>query len=245
MARTVSELARVAGVSVRTLHHYDAIGLLRPTGRTEAGYRLYGQADLERLQQILFFRELQMPLPEIRRVLDDPSFDRRAALRMQRELLRERREAVDGALQLVERALEAMETGETMSDEQMFQGLNPHEDEARERWGDTDAWRESQRRTKKYGKDDWARMRAEMDAIDRKLGELLAAGRAPADPEVQAAAEEHRLHIDRWFYPCSRSMHRALGEMYVADPRFAERYERIQPGLAAFLRDALVAADEA
>src|SRR4051812_32011087 len=121
--RTVSEVARLSGVSVRTLHHYDAIGVLRPTGRTEAGYRLYGPADLERLQLVLFYRELQMPLPEIRRVLDDPSFDRRAALLMQRELLRERREGIDAALHLVEKALAATEKGEPMPEETMFEGL--------------------------------------------------------------------------------------------------------------------------
>jgi MerR family transcriptional regulator, thiopeptide resistance regulator len=243
MAFTVSKVARLAGVSIRTLHHYDEIGLIRPGGRSEAGYRLYELADLERLQQVLFFRELGLPLEEIRRILTDPQFDRRGALLMQRQLLAEKAERLEAMIRAVDVALAAHEKGETMGGEEIlrpFGGFDPgrYEDEARERWGDTAAYREARQRTRRYTKQDWEAMRAEGDRIAQELADGLAAGLAPADPRVAALAERHREHIARWFYPCSPAMHGALGELYVADARFAQGFDRIRPGLARFLRDA-------
>jgi len=242
MGLTVSRAARLAGVSVRTLHHYDEIGLLRPSARNASGYRFYGQSDLQRLQQILFFKELGFPLEEIQRLLADPGFDLRAALQMQRQILREKSARMQQLLVAVDRALEALDRGQTMTKEEMFEvfGDDPsrHEAEAEQRWGDTEAHRESRRRTAGYGKQDWARMKEEADGIYKKLAAAAEAGLAPGDLASMDAAEEHRLHIERWFYPCPRAMHRALGEMYVGDPRFTGFFERIRPGLAAFARDA-------
>lgn len=241
MPYTVSQLAKLARLSVRALHHYDEIGLLVPTARTEAGYRLYGEADLERLQQILFFRELAFPLEEIRRILDDQEFDRRAALRMQRSMLEERRAHAQALIAAVDRALEALEGGAPLKDEDMFQAFDTaqYEDEVRERWGDTEAYRESGRRTKGYTKGDWRAIRAELEEITRALAAQLDSG-APANGEAPMdLAERHRLHIDRRFYPCSHAMHRGLGEMYVEDLRFRENYERVRAGLAVFVRDAI------
>lgn len=242
MGLTVSRAARLAGVSVRTLHHYDEIGLLRPSARNASGYRFYGQSDLQRLQQILFFKELGFPLEEIQRLLADPGFDLRAALQMQRQILREKSARMQQLLGAVDRALEALDRGQTMTKEEMFEvfGDDPsrHEAEAEQRWGDTEAHRESRRRTAGYGKQDWARMKEEADGIYQKLAAAAEAGLAPGDLASMDAAEEHRLHIERWFYPCPRAMHRALGEMYVGDPRFTGFFERIRPGLAAFARDA-------
>ena len=244
MALTVSQVARLAKVSVRALHHYDEIGLLSPSERSEAGYRLYTQVDLQRLQQVLFFRELGFPLEEIRRILGDPSFDLRSALLMQRQLLSERSARLDALLGAVDSALDALEKGKTMDQEKMFEAFGDfdptkYEAEVKERWGDTDAYAESARRTASYTKDDWKAIKAESEAIGTGLGAALAAGTAPGDPEVQALVERHRLQIDTRFYPCSKEMHATLGDMYVADPRFEATYERIQPCLARFVRDAI------
>lgn len=113
-----------------------------------------------------------------------------------------------------------------------------HEDEVRERWGDTEAYAESTRRTARYGKEDWKRMSEESGEINQRLADLFVAGASPDAPESRAAAEDHRLHIDRWFYPCSYETHEGLGEMYVADPRFTKFWDDYQPELAVFVRNA-------
>ena len=133
-----------------------------------------------------------------------------------------------------------------MTDEKIFDGFDQFDhaqyaDEARERWGDTDAYKESARRTKQYTKQDWQRMKEEMEAVHNGIAAHMRAGKPASDPEVTALAEAHRLHIDRWFYPCSHQMHSALGEMYIQDPRFTATYENISPGLAHYMRDAIVA----
>lgn len=233
----VKDVSRIAKVSIRTLHYYDEIGLLTPTGRTEAGYRLYTDEDLLRLQQILIGRELGLPLEEIRRSLDDPSFDRRKALAAQKQQLQQQAAhtasmiaAVDAALAFLDRP-----AGDVM--ERMFDGFDPakYEVEARERWGDTDAYTEAARRTKQYTKDDWARHRAEQDAIYRGAAALLQKDANPAGEEAMAVAERHRLLIDRWFYPCAPKMHAGLASLYESDTRFADGMNAHAPGLAAFL----------
>jgi DNA-binding transcriptional MerR regulator len=241
---SVGELAELAGVSVRTLHHYDEIGLLEPAGRTASGYRVYGHAELEDLQQILLYRELDFPLDAIARIMLDPTFDRRAALVAQREQLAARAGRLTAVLAAIDAALDALVKGESMDDTALFEVLGDfdykaHEAEVRDRWGDTDAYRESTRRVARYTKEDWRRIKAEGDAVTRELGERVAAGAALGDPDVQALVDRHRAQIDTWFYPCSIEMQVNLGEMYVADPRFSATYDRYQPGLARFLRDAI------
>ena len=246
MSHTVGAVARLAGVTVRTLHHYDKIGLLAPSGRSDAGYRRYADPDLERLQRILFFRELGFGLEEIKTVMNDDGADASAHLRRQHAMLRERIRRLERMAAAVEKALEARTMGISLTPEErleVFGDFDPdaHTAEAEERWGENDAFRESQRRTARYTKADWERMKVESAA---PIGALTAAMRAgaPADSsEAMDAAEAHRQHISRWFYDCTYEIHAGLGEMYVADPRFASTYEKIAPGLAAFLRDAIVA----
>lgn len=243
-AYTVGDVARLANVSVRTLHHYDSIGLLSPSERTPAGYRLYGHDDLERLQQILLYRELAFPLDAIGRLMLDPAFDRRVALVAQRDQLARRAERMTTILAAIDAALEALAKGAPMNPSEMFEvfgDFDPaqYESEVQERWGETDAYAESARRTSRYTKEDWKTIKAEGGALTAELAGRLAAGVSPSDADVQALVDRHRAHIDRWFYPCSIEMQANLGEMYVADPRFAATYERVQPGLATFLRDAI------
>jgi DNA-binding transcriptional MerR regulator len=243
---TVSQVARLAHVTVRTLHHYDGIGLLVPSQRSGKGYRIYDESDLQRLHQILIFRELGFSLEGIRQILDAPAFERGEALRAQRELLKESLEKTEAVIQAVDAALEAMEGGKPMDSKKMFEGFEEfdhaqYEEEAKERWGKTDAYKESMRRTKQYTKDDWARIKAESEAVEARLAELLLAGKEPDDPEVMDAADTHRLHMDRWFYPVSHAMHIGLGRMYISDPRFTAHYEERAEGLAAFVAAAIEA----
>jgi len=237
----VREVARLAGVTVRTLHHYDELGLLVPSGRTDAGYRLYGDNDVLRLQQILLYRQLGLPLERIRRLLDDPSFDRRTALLEQRERLVELAGRTGRMIRAVDAALETLEGERPMDAKRIFDGFDPaeHEDEVRERWGETESYRESKRRTSRYSAQDWSRIKAEDEALLRELADKLEAGARPDEPEVLNLAERHRLHIDRWYYPCSRVRHAALAELYVTDDRFTAAFDKHAEGLASFLTEAI------
>jgi DNA-binding transcriptional MerR regulator len=234
----------MSGVSVRTLHHYDRIGLLEPSQHSDAGYRLYAQADLERLQQVLFYKELGFGLEGISKVMNDRSFDRNAALVSQRNLLAEKAERILTMMNAVDAALAAAEKGIAMSEEEMFDvfgDFDPkqYEDETQERWGDTDAYKESTRRAKRYTKADWQRFKDEDEARMERMVALFDEGVAPDDVRAMDAAESARLQIDQWFYPCSKQMHVNLGEMYIADPRFTAYYDKHREGLALWFRDAI------
>jgi DNA-binding transcriptional MerR regulator len=242
----VGQVAAAAGVSVRTLHHWDAVGLLVPSGRTAAGYRTYAPADLERLQQVLTYRALEFSLDDVRRLLDDPAVDALAHLRRQQELLADRIARLQSVAALVSRAVEARSMGieldphdlrEVFGDEAPTQ----HAEEVRERWGDTDAYAQSHARTSAYSKQDWLEVKAEVEDVERRFAEALAAGVPADDPSVTAIAEDHRQHISRRFYDCSAEMHAALADMYVADERFAAHYDRRAAGLAQYVHDAVKA----
>ncbi len=242
----VSEVSRSSGVSVRALHHYDEIGLLQPSARSASDYRLYDDDDLLRLQQILIGRELGMSLEAIRRSLDDPRFDRRAALRQQRLELAARAERTAAMLRAVDDALAMLddEGAKAMSEEQrksLFNGFDPtrYEREAAQRWGDTDTWGVSKERTSKYNAADWQRYKVESDAIMTDAAELLRAGVAPQSVDAMAVAERHRRSIDRWFYPCATDMHASLADMYEADERFAATIDAFGEGLTRWLSAAI------
>lgn len=242
----VGEVARLAGVTVRTLHHYDRIGLLSPSHRTATGYRVYTASDLDRLHQVLVYRELGFPLEEVATLLDDADADPEAHLRRQHALLRDRLERTGAVLAALEKEMEARSMGISLTPEEKFElfGENyseEYEREAEERWGDTDAWAQSARRTAAYSTQDWVRIKEETDDLQRRFAAVLRAG-SPADSaEAMDVAEDHRQHISRWFYDCPPAMHAGLGRMYVEDERFAANYERVAPGLAPFVSTAVQA----
>lgn len=238
----VGDVSRIARTSIRTLHYYDEIGLLAPTGRTDAGYRLYTDEDLLRLQQILIGRELGLSLEDIRRSLDDPSFDGRGALLAQKKQLQERAAQTAAMIAAIDAALAIVDsTGHGGTMESIFEGFNPaeYETEARERWGNTDAYKEAARRTQRYTKEDWQRHRSEQGSIYADATALMSGGAAPTDDAAMAVAERHRLLIDRWFYPCSVDLHRGLAGLYESDDRFKAGIDGHAPGLAAFLAAAI------
>jgi DNA-binding transcriptional MerR regulator len=241
--KTVGEVAELAGVTVRTLHHYDELGLLTPSGRSEAGYRLYSYEDLSRLREILIWRALGFSLTDIGSLLDDPGHDRLTALERQRELIEHELDRLGTLAAAVDAAIAAQRHGAKLEVATMFDGFDAseYEEEARERWGHTEAYQESARRTREYGEAEWSEIRRESEEIVRGLVALMRGGEPADGAAARALAERHRDHLSRWFYPCSPQMHRGLGEMYVADERFAQVYEREAPGLAAYFRDAIVA----
>lgn len=248
----VGELARLAGITVRTLHHYDEIGLLCPGVRSAAGYRLYGDADVARLQRILFYRELGFGLDRIADLLGGDGAagtrpDERDVMdhfRLQHRLLIERRERLQRMIENLERTMAAHDDGISLTPQErleVFGETDPgqHDDEARERWGGTDAYEQSRRRTTTYTKDDWVRIKAEAAAVERAFADALVAGEPADGPVATDAARAHRDHLTRWFYDVTDELHLGLAELYVADERFTRYYEDVAPGLAQYVHDAI------
>lgn len=245
-ALTVGAVARLAGITVRTLHHYDEIGLVVPGGRNDAGYRTYGQAEVERLQEVFFLRELGFGLVEIKEIVGRPTYTRAEALERQRELLEVRADRLLTLIDAVDRAARAERTGMKMSNEDalgVFGDFDPaeYEEEAKERWGESDAYKQSAHRTAGYTKQDWETIKAEADAIYQRFLSLMAAGTPAESDAATDIAEEHRAHISRWFYHCTKVIHAGLGQMYVADVRFKENIDKAGAGLAEYMAAAIAA----
>ncbi|HET7270159.1 MAG TPA: MerR family transcriptional regulator [Rubrobacter sp.] len=243
MSYSVGQVADLAGVTIRTLHHYDEVGLLTSGGRNAAGYRIYEASDLERLQQILFYRELGFTLKEISTIVDDPRTDAVGHLRRQRGLLTERIKRLSAMVDAIEYEMEARTMGIPLTPEERFEVFGEfrpedHAEEAEQRWGGTEAYRQSQRRVAAYKKEDWQQLKAEEEEVRARLAASLATGMAPDSEEAMAAAEAHRQHISRWFYDCTYEIHLGLTDMYVNDERFRSNYDATAPGLAQYIREA-------
>lgn len=237
----IQEVADLTGTTVRTLRYYDEIGLLPPSRITPAGYRLYDEASLETLQQILFFRELDFPLENIRRIMDDPHYDRKQALAHQKELLCQKRDRLNGLIDLLERRIKG-ETTMSFEEFDMSQ-IEAHKQkyaqETQERWGGTDAYKESARKSARYGKDDWQRIGVESEAIMQGFAALR--GQDPTCSEAQALCARWQQHISRNFYNCTKEILAGLGQMYVLDERFTQNLDQYGEGTAAFMAQALAA----
>ena len=240
---TVGEVAQRYAITVRTLHHYDDIGLLTPSRRAASGYRLYTPADLTRLSQIIVYRRLRLSLGEIASLLDEG--DEVSHLMRQRERVMSQLDELTDLVEAIDQALEKAMTNTPMTDAEMRElfgeGFDDYQAEAEQKWGQTDAWKESQRRAKSYGKADWVQIKAEGEAVEKALSDAFRAGLPADSDEAMNAAEQHRLHVNRWFYDCPPEFHRNLGDMYVSDPRYVATYDETfgLPGLAAYCRDAI------
>ncbi|MFS0647526.1 MerR family transcriptional regulator [Siminovitchia sp. 179-K 8D1 HS] len=236
----VKEVSDLSGISIRTLHHYDEIGLLSPSQKTPAGYRLYSAADLETLQQILFFKELGFSLKTIKEIIQSPSFDRYEALQLQKKLLLEKRARLDKMIDLVEKTIKHEKGEIEMSNKEKFAGFdfshNPYEQEARERWGD-EAVDQSNARLARMSKEEQKQMGEQMNAIYRKLAHLK--DNPPESEEAQAAIGEWFTFLNGTVGNYSLAAFKGLGEMYVADERFTKNIDQFGDGLAKFMRDAM------
>ena len=236
MRLSISEMAKLTGVSIRTLHHYDHIGLLCPETATDSGYRWYRAADVEKMQQILFYRELDFPLKEIRDILADPQYDKQEALRRQRQLLLLKRERLDGLLELLDANLKGERTMEFQGFDasELEQARRQYADEAKARWDHTDAWKESQE------KNTDANTQTEgMNDIFRRAAALRQGD--PASPGAQALVKEWQDFVSTNYYQCTDEILAGLGEMYTADERFQKNLDRFGEGTAAFLSAAIKA----
>jgi DNA-binding transcriptional MerR regulator len=245
-ALTVGQVAERFAMTVRTLHHYDEIGLLRPSRRNAAGYRLYTDSDITRLQHVVVYRRLGFALEDIAVVLDDPGADVSAHLRRQRDAVMSRLDELSDLVVAIDRALEAEMSGVrlTRAEQRELFGdgfKEEYQAEARERWGDTEEWKQSQARAARYTKADWQAIKAEGDAVNDAFVAAKRSGAAPDSPAALAAAEAHGRHIEDRFYDLSPEMHRCLAQMYVADERFTKHYDDLEPGLAQYVHDAIVA----
>jgi MerR family transcriptional regulator, thiopeptide resistance regulator len=245
-AKTVGAVATLTGVSVRTLHHYDHIGLVVPSVRTPAGYRGYTDADTERLHLVLVYRSVGLPLDEIRTLLDDAEADVFAHLQRQHTLLTEQSERLQDTIKAVEELMNAHREGIQLTAEEQVEIFGTtafseeHAREAEELWGDTDAWKQSQRRVSTFTKQDWLDIKAEGDALLAALAQAKRDGVEHGSELADELVRRHRAHIER-FYDCDDEMHRGLVEMYLADERFTRYYDDVEPGLAQFLHDIVVA----
>ncbi|MFF4080069.1 MerR family transcriptional regulator [Streptomyces sp. NPDC001777] len=237
---TVGQVSTRLGVTVRALHHWDEIGLARPSMRTAAGYRLYTAGDLERLHRIVVYREVGLGLDRIRDVLDDSTADVPGALRAQRAQVTERIERLRRLGAGLDRMIDAHERGLLLTVEQQAAIFGPGWDpegpvKARGHYGDTTQWRQYAELSASRGPEEWQAVADAVAGFDRALADAMAAGVVPGGPEANRLAERHR-EVFASYFPLTRQMQVCLARMYEADPGFAAHYDGIRTGLAAWFR---------
>ena len=237
----IGELAKVAGVSVRMLRHYDALGLLNPCGATQAGYRLYDASALARLRRIRYLRALDFSLADIARMLRGAREDERTALLRHRELMQQKRAEIDAILSRLDRAIAAEAIAETEETNMtQYETLKQqYALEARERWGGTEEYAESERRDAARTREEAQGVLEEMNAILRDFAEIRAI--PPEDARAQALVTRLQEHITLRHYPCTDEILAGLGAMYVQDERFRKNIDRFGEGTAAFISRAIAA----
>lgn len=239
MNYTVKQLAKTAGVSVRTIHYYDEVGLLKPAFVKENGYRGYTDAELLKLEQILFFKELDFPLEEIVRIMTASNFDTMAALTDQKRYLELKEAKVKRQIATISKAINNLKGGEIIMQTTTTTIQNKMEEykkEAKARWGNTDAYKQSQKRTAHWTKADYNRLAENTTSLTQELADTMDKGFD--SPEFQALVDQHHQAIEL-FYDCPPEMYRGLASMYVTDQRFKDFYDKSRPGLAEVLHKAI------
>ncbi|MCM3708071.1 MULTISPECIES: MerR family transcriptional regulator [Cytobacillus] len=246
MEYTVQKLAQLAGVSSRTLRYYDEIGILKPARTNSSGYRIYGQQEVDRLQQILFYRELGVSLDQIKEIITAPAFDAADALREHREKLLEKRKQLDLLITNVEKTISSAEGRTTMSDKEKFEGFKKKmiEDnekqygkEIREKYGE-ETVEKSNAKLMNMTREEHEAVTKLSEEVNSTIGQAMETGN-PAGELAQKAADLHKQWITYYWSEYSKEAHAGLAEMYVADERFKAYYDKIRPGAAEFLRDAI------
>ena len=235
----ISEVAKLTGITVRTLHYYDEIGLLKPSEITEAGYRLYSREDLEILQQILFFRELDFPLSQIKEIMNNPNYDKEEALKKQKELLIQQRQRIEGLIKLIEKRIEGdnnMSFKEFDMNE-IEENKKKYAKEVKERWGTSKAYEESEKKTSSYNKEKWGDINQETREIFKGFAELRNSD--PGSEEVQELVRRWQKYITDNFYTCTNEILSGLGLMYVEDERFKENLDKNGEGTAKLMEEAI------
>ena len=231
----INEVAKLTGVTVRTLHYYDEIGLLPPSEITESGYRIYDEVSLEKLQQILFFRELDFPLNEIKEIMENPNYDKSQALEKQRELLIKKRDRLEQLIALVNRTMEGEQqmSFEEFDITEIEKMKEQYASEVKERWGDTEAYAQRQEKTSKYSRKQWNFLQGEGDSILHQFGENR--NERPDSDIAQELVRKWQDYITVNYYQCTNEILSGLGLMYVADERFTKNIDKYGEGTADFM----------
>lgn len=239
MTRTVKQVSRLCGLSVRTLHYYDRIGLLKPTAKSDSNYRLYDETCLVRLQEILLLKELGFSLHEISKILDNPNYNRITALKQQKELLKLKRNRLDEIISMLEKQLKGEKTMdiETFNQEKIEEAKNKYAQEVKQRWENTAAYGEFIQKEQHRTKKEQDRISTEATEIFKSLARHT--NHSPDSPNVQALIAAWQEHITKNYYHCNKQTLACLGEMYTQDKRFADFFNQIQEGLADFISKAI------
>ena len=235
--KTVNEVSRLTGVSIRTLHYYDEIGLLHPTQVTDAGYRLYDDTALEKLQHIMLFRELEFPLKEIKEIVDNPNFDRNKALEQQIKLLTLKKEHIENLI-IYARGIHLMGVKDMDFSAFDTKKMDEYAAQAKASWGDTDAYKEYEKKTEGLSKEQKNGLGIEMMGIFKEFGQLLSAN--PGDAPVQAQVKKLQDYITEHFYTCTYEILAGLGTMYAAGGSMTENIDKAGgKGTAEFVSKAI------
>lgn len=245
MPYSVKQLAKLAGVTVRTLHYYDEVGLLSPSFVEKNGYRKYERDELLKLQQILFFRELDFSIDEIKRIMSNPKYDMSAALGDQRAMLELKKKRITGLIKNIDQTIKQLKNQSNMNDEDMKElydtfgedTIKKYADEVKQRWGHTDAYKQSMERSKNATKEDLEKYKKDSDIFMKKVAET--ADKGATSPEMQELIAQHFDALRMWYEP-NLEMYEGLAHMYVDDPRFTAYYEKYKPGLAKIFSDAML-----
>jgi len=236
MKMQIKEFAEFTGVSVRTLHYYDEIGLLKPASVDRAsGYRFYDENSLLRIQEILFYRELDFPLKSIREILSSANYDREKALSEQKKLLVLKKQRLDRLISAVDDAMKGANVMKAFDNSE----FEKYKAEAKEKWGKTDAWMEHSEKTKNYSRDQWQDASDGLNAVFAAFAVCKAEGNAPKSENAQALVARLQSYITENFYTCTRQILSGLGQMYVMDERFKENIDKNGDGTADFVSNAI------
>ena len=241
MKLKIREFAKLTGVSVRTLHFYDEIGLLKPSSVDEQnGYRFYDEQTLMRMQEILFYRELNFSLKEIRMILSSPDYDKQNALKEQKHLLTLKKERLERIISALDSAMKGEIVNMNVFDNSEFEEKrNEYAKEAREKWGDTAAYKEYAEKTADYSEDKHKQVNSAMEERIAEFADCKRNGFAPESQKTQALVKKWQDFITENYYTCTKEILVGLGEMYVADERFQKNIDRHGDGTAQFMSDAI------
>lgn len=241
MKMHIKKFAKLTGVSVRTLHYYDEIELLKPSFVDEQnGYRFYDETSLMRMQQILFYRELDFPLKDIQMILSSPDYDKQNALKEQRHLLMLKKERLERLISALDSAMKGEKITMKAFDNSEFEAQREqYAKEAKEKWGGTDAYRESAEKTKDYSKEKWNEVNSAMDSIIAEFAACKKSGSAPDSDEAMRLVKKWQDFITANYYTCTNEILAGLGEMYTADERFRANIDRHGENTAQFMCEAI------
>lgn len=235
----IKEFARLTGVSVRTLHYYDEIGLLRPAFVDEKnGYRDYDEKSLERMVEILFYRELEFPLKSIAEILSSPDYDKTAAICKQKELLKLKKDRLEKLISALDKAEKGEIPMNTFNNNEYETARRQYADEAKQRWGNTDAYKESEKKTAGYSADKWGEVNAGLNAVLAEFASIKDV-EAPESEKAQLLVKKLQTYITDNFYTCTPEILAGLGQMYVADERFKSNIDKNGNGTAEYISESI------